>query len=103
VQAGGDALLAAAGFAFDQHRKGRGGVLLDLLAQLVHRRAVADDAGILGRGGDLVGSALGILYQQGVEHRDSAVLARTVGEKSIGRAPPWRALASSLWPDSTES
>ena len=69
VQAGRHTLLAAAGFALDQHREGRRGVLLDLLAQLVHRQAVADDAGILGRGGGLVGSALGILHQQGVEQQ----------------------------------
>ena len=67
MQAGRDAFLAAAGFALDQHREGRCGVLLDLLAQLVHRRAVADDAGILGGRGRLVGAALGILHQQRVE------------------------------------
>jgi hypothetical protein len=38
----GDDLLAAAGFAFDQHREGRVGVLPQLQAQLLHRRAVAD-------------------------------------------------------------
>ena len=69
MQAGGDAFLAAARFAFDQHGKGRGGILLDLLAQLVHRRAGPDDAGILGRHRRLVGAAFCVLHQQGVEEQ----------------------------------
>ena len=69
MQAGGDPLLAAARFAFDQHGKGRSGVLLGLLAQLVHRRAGADDAGVPRRHGNLVGTALGVLHQQGVEQQ----------------------------------
>jgi hypothetical protein len=69
MQAGGDAFLAAPRFALDQHGKRRCRVLLDLLAQLVHRRAVADDARILGRRGHLVGAALGVLHQQCVEQQ----------------------------------
>ena len=41
-----DELLAAAGFAFNQHRKRGRRILRDLLMQLRYRKASADDAGI---------------------------------------------------------
>jgi hypothetical protein len=48
--AAGDDLLAAAGFALDQHREGGVGVLPDLRAQLLHGDAVAEQAAGVLRG-----------------------------------------------------
>jgi hypothetical protein len=42
VQRGGNSFLAAAGFAFDERRKRRRRIEIDLTAQLAHRQAVAD-------------------------------------------------------------
>ena len=44
VQTFRDQLLAATGFAFDQHRKWRVRIELDLVAQFIDRETVADDA-----------------------------------------------------------
>ena len=70
ARAGND-LLAAAGFAFDQHRKRRVGVLLKLNPQLLYRRAVANQGGCRQASGapfvqrSIVQSALQYLVQFG--------------------------------------
>ena len=56
MQGVGDAFLAAARLALDQHRERRRGELRDLAAQLLHQGARADE--LVGLGGRLAGGAL---------------------------------------------